>query len=118
MPTATQPSPQNIHRHEAMATWFEVRIATADADYAAQAAQEAFACIDRLETLLSRYREDSEVRQLGRLAPGEELRLHPDTFACLRQATRGWATCARPPVCPPRPTHRAGVCCSIPKPAS
>jgi thiamine biosynthesis lipoprotein len=69
-----------------MATWFELRIATADADYAAQAAQEAFARIDQLESLLSRYREDSEVRQLGRLAPGETLRLHPGTFACLRQA--------------------------------
>jgi thiamine biosynthesis lipoprotein len=69
-----------------MATWFELRIATADADYAAQAAQEAFARIDQLEALLSRYREDSEVRLLGRLAPGETLRLHPDTFACLRQA--------------------------------
>ena len=69
-----------------MATWFELRIDTTDADYAAQAAQEAFARIDRLESLLSRYREDSEVRQLGRLDPGEAMRLHPDTFACLRQS--------------------------------
>ena len=83
---AHAPLPQHRYRHEAMATWFELRIATADADYAAQAAQEAFARIDKLEALLSRYREDSEVRQLGRLAPGETLRLHPDTFACLRQA--------------------------------
>ena len=86
MTQPTQPSPQRIYGHEAMATWFELRIATADADYAAQAAQEAFARIDQLEALLSRYREDSEVRQLGRLAPGETLRLHPDTFDCLRQA--------------------------------
>jgi thiamine biosynthesis lipoprotein len=78
--------PQHRYRHEAMATWFEVRVATADADYAAQAVQEVFARIDRLESLLSRYREESEVRQLGRLTPGETLRLHPDTFACLNQA--------------------------------
>ena len=84
--TAPASLPQRLYRHEAMATWFELRIATADADYAAQAAQEAFARIDQLEALLSRYREDSEVRLLGRLAPGETLRLHPDTFACLRQA--------------------------------
>ncbi|MCS6242330.1 MAG: FAD:protein FMN transferase [Opitutus sp.] len=77
---------QQRYRHEAMATWFELRIDTTDADYAAQASQEIFSRIDRLESLLSRYREDSEVRQLGRLAPGEAMRLHPDTFACLRQA--------------------------------
>jgi thiamine biosynthesis lipoprotein len=85
MSSASSP-PQRSHRHEAMATWFEVRIPTEDATYAAQAAQEVFARIDRLEALLSRYREDSEVRQLGRLAPGDTLRLHPDTAACLRQA--------------------------------
>ncbi|MCX6937891.1 MAG: FAD:protein FMN transferase [Verrucomicrobia bacterium] len=78
--------PRHRYRHEAMATWFELWIDTTDADYAAQAAQEAFSRIDRLEGLLSRYREDSEVSQLGRLAPGEAMRLHPDTFACLRQA--------------------------------
>ncbi len=69
-----------------MATWFELRIASEDPAYAAQAAQEAFSLIDRLEALLSRYREDSEVRLLGRLAPGECLRLAPETAACLRQA--------------------------------
>lgn len=74
------------HRHEAMATWFEIRIACEDAAYAAQAAQEAFSLIDRLEALLSRYREDSEICQLGRLAPGECMRLAPETAACLRQA--------------------------------
>jgi thiamine biosynthesis lipoprotein len=69
-----------------MATWFELRIATEDDTYAGQAAQEVFHRIDQLETLLSHYREDSEVRQLGRLAGGETLRLHPDTAACLRAA--------------------------------
>lgn len=78
--------PVSRHRHEAMATWFELRIASEDRLYAAQAAQEVFALINRLESLLSRYREDSEVRQLGRLAPGETLRLAPETAACLRQA--------------------------------
>ncbi len=85
MPPASS-LPQRIHRHEAMATWFEVRISAEDVTYTAQAAQEIFARIDRLEALLSRYREDSEVRQLGRLARGETMRLHPDTAACLRKA--------------------------------
>ncbi len=74
------------HRHEAMATWFELRIAHEDATYAGQAALEAFALVDRLENQLSRYREDSEICQIGRLAPGESLQLNTDTFACLRLA--------------------------------
>ncbi len=77
---------RQIYRHQAMATWFELRIATNDAAYAAQAAQEVFSRVDQLESLLSRYQENSEVRQIGRLEDGESLRLHPETFACLRQA--------------------------------
>jgi thiamine biosynthesis lipoprotein len=69
-----------------MATWFELHIAHADADYVGQAALEAFALVDRLEHLLSRFREESEVSRLGRLQPGESLRLSPVTFACLRIA--------------------------------
>jgi thiamine biosynthesis lipoprotein len=69
-----------------MATWFELRIANEDATYAGQAALEAFALVDRLENLLSRYREDSEISQIGRLAPGECLQLSADTFTCLRIA--------------------------------
>jgi len=67
-----------------MATWFEVRIASDDRAYSGQAAQELFGRMDRLEQLLSRYQEDSELRQLGRLVPGQHLRLHSDTAACLR----------------------------------
>jgi thiamine biosynthesis lipoprotein len=69
-----------------MATWFELHLATDDTAYAGQAAVEAFALVDRLENLLSRYREDSEISQISRLAPGEHLRLSPETFACLRLA--------------------------------
>ena len=69
-----------------MATWFELHLATDDTAYAGQAALEAFAKVDHLEALLSRYREDSEISQIGRLAPGEHLRLSAETFACLRLA--------------------------------
>ncbi len=69
-----------------MATWFELHLATDDAAYAGQAAVEAFALVDRVEALLSRYREESEISQIGRLAPGEHLRLSAETFACLRLA--------------------------------
>ena len=69
-----------------MATWFELHLATDDTAYAGQAAVEAFALVDRLENLLSRYREDSEISQIGRLAPGDTLRLGTETFDCLRLA--------------------------------
>ena len=69
-----------------MATYWEVRLAHPDATYARQAARAAFAVADRLEGLLSRFREDSEVSQIRSLAPGEVLRISADTFHCLRLA--------------------------------
>ena len=84
---AGRPNPAiSRHRHDAMATWFELHLATDDTAYAGQAAVEAFALVHRVEALLSRYREESEISQIGRLAPGEHLRLNPETFACLRFA--------------------------------
>ena len=62
-------------KHEAMATWFEARVAGEDETYAKQAAQEAFSRLDRLESLLSRYREESEITQIRMLAEGEALQL-------------------------------------------
>lgn len=77
---------EQCFRHEAMATWFEVRLICADPDYARQAAQEIFHQVDRLEACLSRYREDSEISQIGRLSAGESLRLSRETFHCLQRA--------------------------------
>ena len=76
----------HCHRHECMATYWEVRLAHPDATYARQAARAAFAVADRLDGLLSRFREDSEVSQIRSLAPGEVLRISADTFHCLRLA--------------------------------
>jgi thiamine biosynthesis lipoprotein len=72
--------------HHAMATLFQVRIAGEERGYAAQAAQAAFDMVDRLEALLSRFRENSEISQIARLGRGEKLRLSEPTFACLRIA--------------------------------
>jgi FAD:protein FMN transferase len=73
----------HVFNHHVMATVFQVRIAGADRDYAAQAARVAFDTADRLETLLSRFRENSEISQIALLAPGEKMRLSQPTFACL-----------------------------------
>ncbi|MBI5380615.1 MAG: FAD:protein FMN transferase [Opitutae bacterium] len=78
--------PLHVFRHNAMATHFEVRVAGGDATYARQAAQASFAAADRIEGLLSRYDETSEISCLNRLPPGEAMRVSEDTFACLRQA--------------------------------
>lgn len=79
--------PIHRFREDHMATFFEVQIAHEDKDYARQAAQAGFQTTARLEGLLSRYRENSEVSQISRLSPNETSRLHLDTFACLQIAS-------------------------------
>lgn len=75
-----------IHRHHAMATVFEVRIAGEDAAFAAQAAHAAFDVVDKLEALLSRFDPGSEIAALSRLLPGESLQISEPTAACLALA--------------------------------
>ncbi|MGA2243786.1 MAG: FAD:protein FMN transferase [Verrucomicrobiota bacterium] len=76
----------HVFKHRAMATHFEVRLAGEDQAYAGQAAQAAFGLLDELESQLSRYRVNSQVSQLARLAPGESLRVGEPVFACLQLA--------------------------------
>lgn len=78
----------HLFNHHAMATWFQVRIAGGGRDYAAQAAQAAFALADELESLLSRFRENSEISRIAQLRPGEKIRLCEPVFACLEIARR------------------------------
>lgn len=66
-----------------MATYFEAIIDEDDATYAQQAAQAVFAEVDRLETLLTRFRPTSDVSQVNRLPPGHSLTVTPDLFECL-----------------------------------
>jgi thiamine biosynthesis lipoprotein len=74
--------------HRAMATYFEVRIAEEETAYAAQAAQAAFDLLDKLESHLSRFRPNSDIAQITRLAPGEKMRLSEPAFACLEIARK------------------------------
>ena len=73
----------HVFKHHAMATEFQVRLAAAAAPYAAQAARAAFDEADRLENLLSRFREHSDISAIARLTPGLSARLSEPTFACL-----------------------------------
>ena len=71
--------------HEAMNTVFEVYAAHADARYAAQAAQAAFALVDRLEGELSRFRHNSDITRVNHLT--RRARAHasarPRSSACV-----------------------------------
>ena len=70
-----------------MATTFEIHIAHENATYARQASLAAFQTTARMEKLLSRYRDGSEISQLRQLAPGKTLRLNVHTFSCLQLAS-------------------------------
>ncbi len=74
--------------HAAMATHFQVRVASDDKAYASQAAQAAFDLVDSLESRLSRFRTDSDIARISDLAPGEAMRLGEPAFACLQIAKR------------------------------
>ena len=74
--------------HRAMATYFEVRIASEEKTYAAQAAQAALDLLDKLESCLSRFRANSDIAQIARLEPGEKMRLSQPAFDCLEIAKK------------------------------
>jgi thiamine biosynthesis lipoprotein len=69
--------------HEAMNTVFEVHLANADPRYAAEAAQAAFALVDRLEGELSRFRPNSDITRINHLAAGESVRVGEAALECL-----------------------------------
>jgi thiamine biosynthesis lipoprotein len=70
-------------QHEAMATYFEIVIAGQERDYARQAATAAFRELDRLETVLSRYVESSDISRANRLGQGQSITITHDTLECL-----------------------------------
>jgi FAD:protein FMN transferase len=69
--------------HEAMNTVFEVYAAHPDERYAAQAAQAAFAVVDRLEGELSRFRSNSDITRVNHLKAGESARVGEAALECL-----------------------------------
>jgi thiamine biosynthesis lipoprotein len=66
-----------------MNTVFEVHVAGADPRYAAEAAQAAFALVDRLEGELSRFRHNSDITRINHLNAGERTRVGEAAFECL-----------------------------------
>lgn len=69
-----------------MATTWEIRLPQDDPAYARQAASAAFLEVDRLENLLSRFREGGEIWRLNRLPREGRMLLSEETHACLWRA--------------------------------
>lgn len=77
---------ENLHRfkHGAMAGTFEVFIVHRDGVYARQAAQAAFDELDRIETNLSRFIENSDVSRINSLSKGRPMQIGLSAFECLQ----------------------------------
>lgn len=73
----------HVFSHEAMATHFEVAIDGPDREYARQAAAAAFRETDRLENLLSRYIESSDISRANRLPRGGSTTISDEAFEVL-----------------------------------
>jgi len=71
---------------EAMATTFKVTVVHADPRYARQAGAAAVAELARIEGLLSRFVETSDISRINRLNRGQETVVQLDTFECLKAA--------------------------------
>jgi FAD:protein FMN transferase len=74
--------------HQAMSTLFEILVAGQDEKYAGQAARAAFAEIDRVERLFSRFDPGSEISRLNRLPAGESIAIGVETYECLAMAEK------------------------------
>lgn len=83
-----QKAPENvaIASHDAMATTFRIHIFGESEAYARKACREVFAGIDRIEMLLSRFREGSDVHRIRTAVPGEVLNVSEETRSCLLQS--------------------------------
>ena len=77
-------------QHEAMATTFTFRVRHAEVGYARQALQAAFAEVDRIERLLSRFREGSDIWRINHARRGEMVSLSEECHACLVLAAELW----------------------------
>jgi len=76
--------------HQVMNSDFEIFIQHDDGAYARQAARAAFNEVDRLEQLLSRFIENSDVSRINRLEPGQFEIVSEETMQCLLIARQAY----------------------------
>lgn len=72
--------------HEGMATTFHLRLVSVTEKLGRQVAAAAWSELVRLEQLLSRYVDGSDVSRINRAALGEPIRINADTMQCVRHA--------------------------------
>lgn len=70
---------------EAMATTFEILICHPDKFYAGQAARAAFAELDRLESQLSRFIENSDISRINDASANQPVKVGLDALECLNR---------------------------------
>jgi len=70
-----------------MATEFEIFIIHDDAQYAQQASLQAFIELDRLESELSRFIDNSDISRINNLKANQTIKIGLDTYACLKQCS-------------------------------
>jgi len=73
-------------QHQAMASSWEIIIQHEDAEYAREASLAAFDELDRLESELSRFVENSDISRIKSLHAGRSAVVGLDTFGCLKTA--------------------------------
>ena len=73
-------------REEAMASHIEVLIRHNDKDLANSVAGMVFREVDRLEDLLSRFRDGSDIARINHLTRGERILISQECHTCLLQA--------------------------------
>jgi len=83
--------PWQTHTHPAMNTLFTIRLKMVDDRKSAALTSECFRQLENLESLFSRYREDSDISAVNNLRAGESLLLHEETWSCLRIALEAHA---------------------------
>jgi FAD:protein FMN transferase len=69
-----------------MGTSVEITVSQVNSDVAGQAIDAAFGAIERVDILMSNYRQDSEVRRIVQNAGKEETIVSPETFEVIERA--------------------------------
>jgi thiamine biosynthesis lipoprotein len=81
---------RHYHSDHLMATCFSLQIEAPveETDRVQAVAEEYFDELHRLESLLSRFIEDSDISRINRLRAGESIIVSPETFQCLSTALK------------------------------
>lgn len=79
---------QGPFKHRAMASEWQLHLVSQERAPAAGAARAAFAELDRIEGLLSRYIPNSDISRIKKAPPGTPVIVSPETLECLQIAER------------------------------